>query len=216
MGDFVDIAAADGHRLSAYVAAPAGKPRGGLVVIQTAYGVDDYLRGVCDSYARDGYLSLAPALYDRQRRDAVFSHDAAGGSAAQAMRRGLVWVDVLRDVDAARAKAASAGRVGIVGFCVGGSVVWLAAQKMSFVAAASYYGKDVVDFLSQPPACPTILHFGDRDHLIPLDDIEKIRTAFPGIPNYLYPAGHGFDAHEPESARLARARTLEHFRAHIG
>ena len=171
MGERIDIAAADGHRLSAYLATPHGAARGGLVVIQTAFGVDDYLRGVCESYARDGYVAIAPALYDRQRRDAVFEHTPDGAAGAQDLRRGLDWEDVLRDVEAARARVAGAGKTGIVGFCVGGSVVWLAAHALNFAAAASYYGKDVVDFLDRPPKCPTILHFGDQDRLIPVSDV---------------------------------------------
>ena len=216
MGERIEIAAADGHRPTAWLSTPAGAPRGGLVVIQTAFGVDDYLRGVCESYARDGYLAIAPALYDRQKRDAVFEHTPDGAAMAQALRRGLDWDDVLRDVEAARARVAEAGKVGIVGFCVGGSVVWLAAHALRFAAASSYYGKDVVDFLDRPPKCPTILHFGDQDRLIPVADVETIRAAFPSILNYLYHAGHGFDGNNPEAARVARARTLELFRAHVG
>jgi carboxymethylenebutenolidase len=216
MGNTIELTASDGHRLTAYAAKPDGAPRGGLVIIQTAFGVDAYLRGVCDSYARDGYLSIAPALYDRQRRDAVFEHNPEGQSQAQKFRNGFVWDDVLRDVDACRQRVASAGRVGTVGFCVGGSVVWLAARSQPFAAAASYYGKDVVDFLDRAPDCPTILHFGDKDHLIAASDVEKIRAAFPAIPNYLYHAGHGFDGNNPEAARIARARTLDLFRAHVG
>ena len=125
MGAFVDITAADLHRMAAWLATPQGKPRGGLVVIQTAFGVDGYLQGVCEAYARDGYVTIAPALYDRQRRGAVFEHTPEGGKAAGAMRNAFVWDDVLKDVEAARRRVASFGRVGIAGYCVGGSIVWL-------------------------------------------------------------------------------------------
>ena len=216
MGQKIEIVAADGHRLAAYLAQPQDAARGGLVVAQTAFGVNDYLKGVCDSYAREGYLAIAPALYDRQRRDAVFEHTPEGMEAASRRRNGFVWDDVLRDVDAARLRVTCAGKVGIVGFCVGGSIVWLAAHAQPYAAAASYYGKDIVDFLDRAPKCPLILHFGDQDRLIPVADVEKIRAAFPAIPNYLYNAGHGFDGNAPEPANVARARTMELFRAHIG
>ena len=216
MGETIDITASDGHRLQAFISTPAGAPRGGLVVIQTAFGVDAYLRGACDSFARDGYLAIAPALYDRQRRGAAFEHTPEGGAAAGKMRNGFVWDDVLKDVEAARARVAAAGKVGVVGYCVGGSVVWLAAHALRFAAAASYYGKDVVDFLDRAPKCPITLHFGDQDRLIPLADVEKIKAAFPALPVHVYNAGHGFDGNNPEAAAIARERTMTLFRAHIG
>ena len=216
MGAFVDITAADLHRMAAWLATPQGKPRGGLVVIQTAFGLDEYLQGVCEAYARDGYATIAPALYDRQRRGAVFEHTPAGGKAAGAMRNAFVWDDVLKDVEAARRRVASFGRVGIAGYCVGGSIVWLAAHALGFAAASSYYGKDVVDFLDRQPKCPLQLHFGDQDRLIPLSDVAKISAAWPEIPTYVYSAGPGFDAGNPEAARIARARTLDLFRKFVG
>ena len=222
MGNNLDITAADGHVLAAYFAAPKGKPRGGLVVIQEAFGVTAYVRSVCDAYAKDGYASIAPALYDRQRRDAAFDDSSAPEALAEArrLRAALEWPKVMLDVQAAIDKVRSAGRVGIVGYCAGGSVAWLAALSLPLAAASCYYGRDVVDFLDRAPKCPTILHFGEHDHIIPLADVERIRAAFPDVPNYVYPAGHGFDGtgerhHEP-SARLARERTLELFRRHVG
>ena len=216
MGDWVTLDAADGHRLSAFVERPASTVRGGLVVIQSAYGVNDYLKRVCRSYADEGYVSIAPALYDRQQREAVFEHTPEGSAAAQVLRAGLGWDKVMADVEAARRHVASAGKVGIIGFCVGGSVAWIAAQRLTFAAASSYYGKDVVDFVEPAPACPVILHFGSKDRLIPVSDVEKIRAARPEVPNYLYDAGHGFDGNTPEAAAIAKTRTLELFRAHIG
>ena len=216
MGEIVEIAAADGHRLEAYLARPAGAPRGGLVVVQTAFGVDAYLRGVCDGFARDGYLAIAPALYDRQRRGAVFEHTPEGGAAAREMRNNFVWDDVLADVEAARRRVAEAGKVGVVGYCVGGSVVWLAAHALPFAAAASYYGKDVVDFLDRAPKCPIVLHFGDSDRLIPLADVDRIKAAFPALPIHVYNAGHGFDGNNPGAAAIARPRTMALFAANIG
>ncbi len=216
MGENIEIRAADGHSLAAWLSTPPGKARGGMVVIQTAFGVDDYLKGVCDGYAREGYAAIAPALYDRQSRGSVFEHTPEGGAAAGRMRNAFVWDDVLKDVEAARARVEGFGKVGVVGFCVGGSIVWLAAHALPFAAGSSYYGKDVVDFLDRPPKCPVLLHFGDQDRLIPVSDVEKIRSAFPEIPNYVYSAGHGFDNNNPEAARVARARTMDLFRKFVG
>jgi carboxymethylenebutenolidase len=222
MGKNLDITASDGHVLAAYLAVPDGKPRGGLVVIQEAFGVTAYVRSVCDAYAKDGYTSIAPALYDRQRRGIAFDDSSAPEALAEArrLRAALEWPNVMLDVQAAIDEVRSAGRVGIVGYCVGGSVAWLAALSLPVAAASCYYGRDVVDFLERAPKCPAILHFGERDHLIAPADVARIRAAFPEIPNYVYPAGHAFDGagerHHEASARLARERTLELFRRHVG
>ena len=216
VGEWVRLSAADGHVCNAFLERPQQAPRGALVVIQSAYGVNDYLKRVCRYYADQGYVSIAPALYDRQRRDAVFEHNPEGSAAAQVLRAGLDWDQVMDDVEAARAHVASAGKVGIVGYCVGGSVAWIAAQRLSFAAASSYYGKDVVDFPEPAPACPTILHFGDKDRLIPLSDVETIRRLRPECPAYVYDAGHGFDGNNPAAAEVGRVRTMELFRKHIG
>lgn len=227
MNQIVNLEATDGHALAAYLAVPGDQPRGGLVVIQEAFGVTAYVRSVCDAYARDGYLSIAPALYDRQQRDAAFDDTSIPANLEQGrrLRAGLKWPSVLLDVQAAVARvrvvdsAGSAGRVGIVGFCVGGSVAWLAAQSLPVAAASCYYGRDIVDFPDRPK-CPVQMHFGERDHLIPPADVDRIRLALPDIPNWVYPAGHGFDGvgdrHHEASARLARERTLALFRKHVG
>jgi carboxymethylenebutenolidase len=216
----ISLTAADGHVLHAYLARPRGAVRGALVVVQDAFGVGAYIRSVCDSYAADGYAAIAPSIYDRQQRNAVFDHTPELQAMARRCRAGLDWEKVITDIAAARNRVSEHGRVGIVGFCVGGSIAWLAAARLPFAAASSYYGKDVVGWLDQPPQCPTVLHFGDHDRLIPLADIEAIRAAHPDIPTFIYPTGHGFDGvgrgHHPDSAALARSRTLAHFRAHIG
>jgi carboxymethylenebutenolidase len=216
----IQLTAADGHVLDAYMAVPNEIPRGALVVIQDAFGLGHYIRSVCDAYCADGYITVAPALYDRQQRGAVFDHSPESHKAAARCRAALNWDHVLADVEATIARVSATGAVGILGFCVGGSVAWLTAASLPVAAAACYYGKDIVDWLDRRPRCPAILHFGDSDHLISLSDIETIRRACPNLPTYLYPAGHGFDGvgkgHHAASAALARNRTLEFFRTHIG
>lgn len=221
MGGDIEIVAGDGHRLGAYLAEPAGPARGGVVVIQEAFGVNGYVRSVCDRFASDGYLSIAPALYDRQRRAAAFGYAKSDLEAARQLRAGLVWDDVMKDVAAAVETVARAGKVGIVGYCVGGSVAWLAAQHQSVSAAVSYYGRDIVGMLDRPPRCPTMLFFAERDAHIPLDDVEIVRAAFPELPIYVLPGEHGFDCDQrpsfaADSARIARKRTLSLFRKYIG
>ncbi len=215
----ISLKAADGHELAAVLHLPEGKPRGGLVIIQDTYGIGDYIRSVAADYAALGYASIVPALYDRQVRGANYPRTPEGMAESQIVRGRVVWPDILMDVEAARARVTEYGKVGIVGFCFGGSVVWYAAQRLPFAAASSYYGRDVPHWLDIKPLCPTICHFGAKDPMIPLEGVEKINPAFPEVPVYVYPAGHGFDnpatGTDAEVIALARARTLELFRTKI-
>ncbi len=214
------LAAADEHIFGAWEHQPEGTPRGGLVIIHDTYGIGDYIRAVAAFYAAQGYACIVPALYDRQQRGADFPRTEAGMQASQVLRRALSWPQVLLDVDAARAHVSQFGNAGIVGFCLGGSVVWYCAQRLQFAAASSYYGRDVPHWLDLPPLCPMICHFGAHDPMIPLEGVEKIQEAMPDVPVYIYPAGHGFDnaatGTDPAVIALARARTMELFRAHVG
>jgi len=221
MGEEVTLTAADGHVFDAYLASPQENARGALVIIQETFGVTEYVRSVCDRFAAQAYAAIAPAIYDRQKRGANLTEsDPESLAEARRLRKGLIWKDVLADVGAAIERVRGAGRVGVVGYCVGGSIAWLAAASLPVAAASAYYGRDIVNFLDQLPKCPVELHFGDRDHLIPPADVERIRAAFPGMPAYVYPAGHGFDGagarHHAECAKLARERTLAFIRAHVG
>ena len=212
------LKAADGHTFETHLAMPKGAPRGGLVVVQEAFGLNAYVRGLCEEFAAEGYAALAPALYDRQQRGAAWdSHEGEALENARRLRRGLVWADVLKDIGACVARLREFGRVGVVGYCVGGSVAWLAALELEVAAAVCYYGRDVVDFLGRAPRCPAMLHFGDKDHLIPLADVQKIRGAFPALPVYVYDAPHGFDRERKgEPSRSARTRTLQFLGRHLG
>lgn len=218
--DTVELVAADGHRLEAVFALPAGKPCGGIVVVQDTFGVGDYMRAVCGWYAALGYACAAPALYDRQQRGADFPRTPEGMAASQILRGRVVWADVLLDVDAARTHLAQYGKVCIVGFCFGGSVAWLAAQNLPFAAASSYYGRDVPLWLDAMPRCPAICHFAKNDPFIPLEEALRVRARMPDVPVYIYEgAGHGFDNPQTgasvDTIALARARTAELFRLSV-
>lgn len=215
------LTARDGHRLSAYQSRPLAAVRGGIVVVQEAFGVNDYVRSVVDRYAKEGYHAIAPALYDRQRADVRLGYQGSDLVAARNFRAALDWDQVVADVGAAVEAVASAGRVGVVGFCVGGSIAWLAAAHLPVSAAVSYYGRDIVEFFDRPPRCPTMMHYAERDHHIPLGDVEAVREAYPELPIYVFPGEHGFDcdarpSYEVGSAALARARTLFLFRKYVG
>jgi carboxymethylenebutenolidase len=223
MAEMIEIKASDGHVLRAYHAEPAGDVRrGGIVVIQEIFGVNPHIRAVCDGFAADGFEVLAPALFDRIQRGIEFGYDEAAIARGRELAAEVGWYLSLLDVDAARARLAQAGRVGVVGYCWGGSVCFLAACQLPVHAASVYYGRHIVDLLGQRPRCPTIMHFGTADPLIPLDAIERVKMAFPEIPIYLYDgAGHGFNCDHrsdfhAEAAALARDRTLALFAQHLG
>jgi carboxymethylenebutenolidase len=222
MGTSITLKTSDGHELSAYRADPLGKPRGGILVIQEIFGVNAHIRSVCDDYASEGYVALAPALFDRAERGVELGYDP------EAMRAGVGIVtrlkpgDVLRDLQASIDELAKVGKVGVVGYCYGGSMTWAAACKLERVAAAScYYGGHITRQLDAVPKAPTILHFGEQDAMIPMADVEKLRQAHPDLPVYVYPAGHGFNrnvgtGYHEASAKLAKQRTLELFAKHVG
>jgi carboxymethylenebutenolidase len=216
------ITAADGHELSIYRAEPAGRARGGLVVAQEIFGVNSHIRAVCDDFAAEGYLAVAPALFDRVERAVDLGYQSDDIARGRAIREKVSLEDAQADVEAAAKELAGAGRIGVVGYCWGGTVAWVAATRSkSFAAAVSYYGGGVPELAGEQPNCPVQLHFGEQDHAIPLAGVERLQTAHPQLPVYVYPAGHGFNcdqraSYHAESARLARERTLAFLRAHVG
>ena len=222
MGKTIQGKAADGHRLSMYRADPAGEPRGGLVIAQEIFGVNSHIRAVCDDYAAEGYVVIAPALFDRVEPGIELGYQPDDVTAGRAIREKVSLDEALADVEAAAKLVIGVGRIGVVGYCWGGTVAWVAATRSrTFAAAVSYYGGGVPDLADEQPSCPVQLHFGEQDHAIPLADVEKLQAAHPELPVYIYPAGHGFNcdqraSYHAESARLARERALAFLRQHIG
>jgi carboxymethylenebutenolidase len=222
MTQMIELTAADGHRFAAYVATPKGTPRGALVVVQEIFGVNSHIRSVADGYAEDGYLAIAPAMFDRVERGVDIGYGPEDIQRGMALRQALANDTALRDVAAAIAHLQSVGKVGIVGYCFGGLMAWLAACKLDGLAASVvYYGGGVPDHKDLKPRCPVLLHFGEQDQHIPLPSVEALRAVQPDVSLHTYSANHGFNcdqrpAHEPQSAKLARERTLAFLRQHLG
>ena len=222
MGHAIELTAADGFALSAYRAAPAGTPRGGLVVVQEIFGVNSHIRSVCDGFAADGYVAIAPALFDRYERGVDIGYTPPDIAKGRELK-GLAQTDAaLRDIAAARDTVANAGKVGVIGYCWGGLLSWLAACTLDGLAASvPYYGGGVPGQASLVPRCPVMAHFGAQDSHIPLDTVEAFRSAQPGVTLQLYPAQHGFNcdqrgSYDAPSAARARERTLAFLRKHLG
>jgi carboxymethylenebutenolidase len=222
LGKTVQGTAADGHSLSMYRADPTGEPRGGLVIAQEIFGVNSHIRAVCDDYAAEGYVVIAPALFDRVEPGIELGYQPDDVTAGRAIREKVSLDEALADVEAAAKLVIGFGRIGVVGYCWGGTVAWVAATRLrTFAAAVSYYGGGVPDLADEQPNCPVQLHFGEQDHAIPLAGVEKLQAAHPKLPVYIYPAGHGFNcdqraSYHAESAGLARERALAFLRQHVG
>lgn len=222
MGEFIQLTASDGHKLDAYLAQPSGKARGGIVVVQEIFGINAHIRSVADDYASEGYLAIAPALFDRIEPKIELGYEADDIEKGRDYKERSATDAALLDIEAAREVAAAAGKVGVVGYCWGGFLAWLATTRLEgFSAGSSYYGGGVGTVAEEKPKCPVIFHFGEQDHAIPKEDVAKVRAAHPELSVNMYPAGHGFNcdhrgSYDATSAKIARERTLDLFGSHIG
>ena len=214
------LQAADGHRLAAYRAVPAGKPRGALVVVQEIFGVNSHIRAVADGYAADGWLAIAPAMFDRVERGIELGYTPADIERGRELKGGCSNDHALLDIAAAVDTVRSAGKVAVIGYCWGGTLAWLAAcRQPGLSAAVSYYGGGIGELIDLTPRCPVLAHFGERDASIPLTVPEALRKAHPEVEIHIYPAGHGFNcdqrgSFDAPSAKLARERSLAFLKTH--
>jgi carboxymethylenebutenolidase len=222
MGEFVSLESADGAKLSAWRADPAGKPRGGIVVVQEIFGVNHHIRAMADFFAGQGYFAIAPALFDRVEKGFDRPYDAESRTRGMAIVGKLNREQMLLDVAAAVQVAKSAGKVAVVGYCLGGSLAYFAVCRQPDVSAAvGYYGGMVLSAKDERPMAPTMLHFGERDAHIPIAGVREFAAAHPDISVFTYPAEHGFNcderaSYDAPSAALARERTLPFLAKNIG
>jgi carboxymethylenebutenolidase len=216
MGTKVTLTAADGFQLGAYRADPKGPPRGGVVVIQEIFGVNHHIRAVCDRLADAGFRAMAPQVFDRMSPNFESGYSEAEVAKAREFLPRLDWAKLMLDASAAvDALKKEGGPVAMIGFCMGGTVAFIAATRLGGLAASiCYYGGQIVRFADNKPRCPVQMHFGEKDASIPMGDIETIRQKRPECEIFTYPgAGHGFHcderaSYEPHSARIAWQRSL--------
>jgi len=222
MSEYATLKAEDGHQFSAYIARPESKPIAGLVVLQEIFGVNAHIRSVADGYAKDGFLAVAPALFDRFERGIELGYDGADLQKAMSFVPRLNFELSLQDVAAALdfAHTESGGKAGVVGYCFGGSLAWLAATRLHPEAAVGYYGGHIGHFASEKPLAPVMLHFGKLDTHIPAEVADNVHAAHPDVEIYWYEAGHAFNcdgraSYDSASARLARERSLSFLKKHL-
>ncbi len=222
MGTMIQLTAADGHKFSAYRAEPKGKPKGALIVVMEIFGVNSHIKKVTDEYAADGYLAIAPAMFDRVQPGLDIGYTPEDIEVGRGIMQKMKLDDAMKDVAAAMKNVASAGKTGIVGYCWGGTVAWKAASTLAGLAcAAPYYGGGIPGLVAEQPKCPVMFHWGETDHSIPLDKAQEVAAAHTSQTHYFYAAGHGFNcdqrgSYNAESSQLARKRTLEFLAKHVG
>ena len=222
MGQDIKLTASDGFQLGGYRADPTGTPRAAVVVIQEIFGVNHHIRAVCDRLAGAGYVAIAPSIFDPIEPNFQCGYSPDEIAVARKFVANPDWAAMLSDTQAAIDAVRNVGAVGIVGFCLGGSVAYAAATKLTGLSAAiGYYGGAIVRFADDIPEVPTQLHFGENDAGIPLTDVETIRSKRPDVEIHVYPgAQHGFNcderaSYDKASADIAWPRSLDFFAKHL-
>src|SRR3979411_591175 len=222
MGHEITLTASDDFKLGGYRADPTATPKGAVVVIQEIFGVNHHIRAVCDRFADQGYVAVAPAIFDRIERNFQSGYSPDEIAVARKFVANPDWKAMLLDTQAAIDAVKDAGPGGLIGFCRGGSVAYAAATKLSGLSAAiGYYGGAIVRFADDKPKVPTQLHFGEKDAGIPLSDVETIRAKRPDVEIHIYPgAQHGFHcderaSYDKASADIAWPRSLDFFAKHL-
>jgi carboxymethylenebutenolidase len=222
VGNDIKLTASDHFQLGGYRADPASAPRAAVVVIQEIFGVNHHIRAVCDRFAGNGYVAIAPAIFDRIEPNFQSGYAPEEVAVARKFVANPDWPAMLRDSQAAIDAVKDIGPVGIIGFCLGGSVAYAAATRLSGLSAAiGYYGGAIVRFADDAPKVPTLLHFGEKDAGIPQSDVDIISAKRPDVEIHVYPgAQHGFNcderaSYDPASSGIAKQRSLDFFARHL-
>ena len=219
MGQQINIPTTRTQCIGAYLAKPAGRPKGGIVVIQEIFGVNAHMRRVVDRFAEHGYTAIAPAFFDHLETGVELDYDEAGYAKGRQLIGELGLDLALEDVASAAEAISSSGKIGTVGYCWGGTVALLAALRLG-LPSVSYYGARNVPFLHEVPKAPVMFHFGEKDQHITPEMVAKHRELLPQMDTFTYPADHGFNRdvgaqYDEASAALALQRTLAFFETHL-
>ena len=214
MNSFLELTASDNHKFSAYLAQPRDKPKAGLVILQEIFGVNIHIQEVTDLFSKKGYLAIAPSLFDRIEKNVQLSYDEKGVSKGRKFKD-LCNDKALLDIEASVSLVSSAGKVGVIGYCWGGSLAWrVSCQSNQLSGSVSYYGGDIPNLKHYNPKCSFLSHFGELDLGIPIEDVNVFKKFKPEVETFTYPADHGFNCNHRKqynetSARVALDRTLK-------
>jgi len=227
MGQEIQITAADGGRFAAYLALPARVPAPALVVLPEVFNTNPHIRSVADGYAAEGFVVVAPDVYWRQEPGCYAPYTDEGRAKVQALRARLDTDQFARDlgdvVAVLRSRSDCTGKVGVMGFCLGGKFAYLAGTRLPIDAAVSYYGVQIDQHLDEADRlrCPILMHFAENDPHVPAPTVAAIQArmgAWKNVSIHVYPGTeHGFNRqgyppYQEAAAKVARERTLAHFR----
>jgi len=213
----------DGFMFDAYHARPKIAPKAGIVVAQENFGVNAHIREVCDGFAEDGYEVIAPALYDRVEKNVELGYEQADREYGRKIRSKLGWDSPVKDINTCiEILRQGVSKVGIVGYCWGGTMAWIAASRLTVDCAVGYYGSQMFQFLGEAPNCSVMTHFGEDDASVDLENINQINHFYPEVVVHTYPqADHGFNcnhrkSYDEKNAAIARQRTMDFFKTELG
>lgn len=222
MGQFIHCKAVDLHTLDVYLAEPDTPAKAGLIIIQEAFGVNHHIQSLCDAYAKEGYRVAAPALYDRIQKNVQLDYTRADLEHGMGLMNQLDFSKIFLDIEAVMnfLRSTDVEKIGMMGFCFGGTVTWRSAHHFNLDAAVCYYGGSIAQYAHEKPQGPVLLHFGEKDAYISLKDVENITTKNPDVLYHLYPADHGFNCDERGSfdascAQQAKERTVDFLKRHL-
>jgi carboxymethylenebutenolidase len=231
MGMEIEITASDGNYFAAYLALPKKTPAPGIVVLPEVFNTNRHIRSVADGYAEDGFVALAPDVYWRQEAGCYLPYTDEGRDKAQALRAQMDTDQFASDLGDTVAELkehdACTGKVGVMGFCLGGKFTYLSSVRHAIDAAVSYYGVQIHEHLDEADGlnCPIIMNFAENDPHVPADTVEAIKTRMGDWDNvdiHVYPGTehgfnrYGYDPYNEAQAAIARDRTLAHFRKYLG
>lgn len=219
MGKHINLPTDGTQCIGAYLAEPSGKPKGGIVVVQEIFGLNEHIREVTDGFAELGYTAVAPAFFDHLESGVELAYGRGGAAKGMQLVTELGFDRAVKDVASAAEAISSAGNIGCVGYCWGGTVALLAALRLG-LPSVSYYGARNVPFLHEKPKAPVMFHFGEKDSHITPDMVAEHRQQLPQMEVFTYPADHGFNRnvgaqYDEASAKLALQRTLAFFEKHL-
>jgi carboxymethylenebutenolidase len=229
-GKYIDLTAADGGKFRGYLCLPPSGKGPGLVVEQEIFGINENVRLVCENYAREGFVTLAPDLFWRLQPGVDLGYSEADWQRAFDFMKRFDIDQGLQDIAATikhlRGLPECTGKVGAIGYCLGGKLAFLTAARTDADCSVSYYGVGLDQNLNEKDKIrkPLMLHIAEKDRFVPPDVQAKVKAALSGMPNveiYSYPGvDHAFaringDNYDKQAADLANSRTLAFLKKHL-
>ncbi len=220
MSNYITLKTDDNHTFQAFISQPEHEVKGGIIIIQEIFGVNKHIREICHLYSKNGYLTIAPCLFDREKEMIELSYDIAGVNEGRRLKE-LFNDKSLYEIESSINYVRAAGKIGIIGYCWGGSLSWKAACKYDALSSSIvYYGGEVPKLKNLKPKCPVMCHFGEFDESIPIDDVVEFVKINKKVNVFTYPADHGFNCnhrsqYNQKCSEIAFNRTMKFLEKNI-